>query len=497
MTVMVALWAGDGPTAIGDIPVLRRPGCRARIRVIPHRRGGGRRGRIGASHATATATARHRRPSTHGPEAPAAGAPARPHRPVRRTAARPNAPCGARRTTGCWAGSAAAWPSGSAVRPTVAGRGRGVRGPGRRSASRLHGHLGAVPAADEPESIGSRVLGDRRELQIVLAFSTALLAVVVAARGLFGMPRLRAPRAVAPRRARSGASSCGAAPPRRRRSACARPSTPRRSSAPARRGLAAARRPRPLVGVVLILFGVAELSRIGQPLGRGLRGAGRHAAVRRRLPRPVRPVVGAHPAGAHHRASRAGPGPGARRHGRPRPRLRAADPVAHPEGRRRPPRGGPPGPDPGARAPPLALRPGDARPRAPTGRRPSPRRWPDSSARSRTPTAWASTSSWSATARWTTPSAPWSAPAARPRSTPPSGRARRGVRLRRGGARRRSVFVRDLGPGSTRRGPRRPSGHRPVDGRADGPPRRAGHRAQRPGDGHRGGARAAPHAAGP
>jgi signal transduction histidine kinase len=36
-----------------------------------------------------------------------------------------------------------------------------------------------VPAADESESIGGRVVADRRQLQIVLAFATALLAVLL------------------------------------------------------------------------------------------------------------------------------------------------------------------------------------------------------------------------------------------------------------------------------------------------------------------------------
>ena len=42
----------------------------------------------------------------------------------------------------------------------------------------------AVPAADEDMSIGGRVLGDRRELQIVLAFSTAVLAVLLVLQAL-------------------------------------------------------------------------------------------------------------------------------------------------------------------------------------------------------------------------------------------------------------------------------------------------------------------------
>ncbi len=46
-----------------------------------------------------------------------------------------------------------------------------------------------MPAADEDSSIGGRVVGDRRELQIVLAFSTAVLAVllVLQAMGLNGL----------------------------------------------------------------------------------------------------------------------------------------------------------------------------------------------------------------------------------------------------------------------------------------------------------------------
>ena len=50
-----------------------------------------------------------------------------------------------------------------------------------------------VPAAGEDDSIASRVIGDRRELQIVLAFSTALLAVLLLTRA-FGVNDLGLPR---------------------------------------------------------------------------------------------------------------------------------------------------------------------------------------------------------------------------------------------------------------------------------------------------------------
>jgi signal transduction histidine kinase len=50
----------------------------------------------------------------------------------------------------------------------------------------------AIPAADESSSIGGRVVGDRRQLQAVLAFSTAVLAVLLVLQALglnsFGIP---------------------------------------------------------------------------------------------------------------------------------------------------------------------------------------------------------------------------------------------------------------------------------------------------------------------
>jgi len=50
----------------------------------------------------------------------------------------------------------------------------------------------AVPTADESSSIGGRVMGDRRQLQVVLAFSTAVLAVLLVLQALglnsFGIP---------------------------------------------------------------------------------------------------------------------------------------------------------------------------------------------------------------------------------------------------------------------------------------------------------------------
>ena len=85
----------------------------------------------------------------------------------------------------------------------------------------------AVPAADEDASIGGRVVGDRRELQIVLAFSTAVLAVLLVLQAV-GLNGLGVPAWTLLAAARRRASSCGGAPRRRSRPGCASRSTPHR-----------------------------------------------------------------------------------------------------------------------------------------------------------------------------------------------------------------------------------------------------------------------------
>jgi len=119
----------------------------------------------------------------------------------------------------------------------------------------------AVPAADETSSIGHRVVGDRRELQVVLAFSTAELAVLLVLQAL-GLNGLGIPAwsllaaAVGALVVWRGASPLESA--RLRETLNAAPvigSTPGKGW----RLFAA----RALVGAVLIIFGISELSRTG------------------------------------------------------------------------------------------------------------------------------------------------------------------------------------------------------------------------------------------
>ena len=148
----------------------------------------------------------------------------------------------------------------------------------------------------------------------------------------------------------------------------------------------------------------------------------------------------------------------------------------------------------GARAPPLALRPGTPRParRPPeTSSTPSPA----SSGRSRTATASSSSSSWWGTARLTPGRPHWSAPPGRRPSTRSSGRAAPRwpctSRSSRTPCRCSCATRGQIRPGA---GARRPSGDRQLHRRADGARRRHVAVAQHAGGGHRGGAGPAPRA---
>jgi signal transduction histidine kinase len=123
----------------------------------------------------------------------------------------------------------------------------------------------AIPAADEGESIGSRVVADRRELQIVLAFSTALLAVLLVTRA-FGVDDLGVPTwslavgvvgALVVWRGASPAETI-----RLRDALNAGPALATSSSKGWRRVTI-----RAVVGAVLILVGIGELSRMGNLSG--------------------------------------------------------------------------------------------------------------------------------------------------------------------------------------------------------------------------------------
>jgi len=124
-----------------------------------------------------------------------------------------------------------------------------------------------VPVADEPESIASRVLTDRRELQIVLALSSALLAVLLVTRSLgvsdLGVPTLTLlTGAVGTLVVWRGASPAETARLRERLNAA-----PGLAGAPSGWRRTASRTG---MGIVLIVVGVGELSRTGSFSGAAL-----------------------------------------------------------------------------------------------------------------------------------------------------------------------------------------------------------------------------------
>jgi len=119
----------------------------------------------------------------------------------------------------------------------------------------------AVPTADECSSIGGRVVGDRRQLQVVLAFSTAVLAVLLVLQALglngFGIPAWTV---------LSGAVGAlvvwrGASPAELVRLREAVNAAPVIGSTPDKGWRLFATRA--LIGAFLIIFGIAELSRAG------------------------------------------------------------------------------------------------------------------------------------------------------------------------------------------------------------------------------------------
>ena len=118
-----------------------------------------------------------------------------------------------------------------------------------------------VPAADESSSIGGRVVGDRRQLQVVLAFSTAVLAVLLVLQALglnsFGIPAWTV---------LSGAVGAlavwrGASPAELVRLREAVNAAPVIGSTPDKGWRLFATRA--LIGALLIIFGISELSRAG------------------------------------------------------------------------------------------------------------------------------------------------------------------------------------------------------------------------------------------
>ena len=119
----------------------------------------------------------------------------------------------------------------------------------------------AVPVAGEPRSIGSRVLGDRRELQIVLAFSTALVALLIALQE-FGASELGVPTwslliaAIGALTVWRGASAAETI--RLRETFNTAPVIGTTSQTGWRRVTV-----RALVGAALVLYGSAQLSRVG------------------------------------------------------------------------------------------------------------------------------------------------------------------------------------------------------------------------------------------
>ena len=111
---------------------------------------------------------------------------------------------------------------------------------------------------------------------------------------------------------------------------------------------------RAAVGIALVAHRCRGDPRPGEP-GRHDGRAGGRAGRRRRAGAGEQPVVGADGPRPRRRAQRADPRAGARRGRRARARLGAAHADPDPAPRRRPARGGPAGPRPGARAARLAL----------------------------------------------------------------------------------------------------------------------------------------------
>ena len=126
----------------------------------------------------------------------------------------------------------------------------------------------AVPAADESTSIGGRLIGDRRELQIVLAFSTAVLAVLLVLQAM-GLNSLGIP-AWSLLVGAVGALMVwrGASPAELARLRDALNAAPVIGSTPGKgwRHFAV----RALIAAVLIIFGISELSRAGNFSGAAL-----------------------------------------------------------------------------------------------------------------------------------------------------------------------------------------------------------------------------------
>ena len=125
-----------------------------------------------------------------------------------------------------------------------------------------------VRADDESESIGSRVAGDRRELQIVLALATAFLALVLALRAI-GLRDLSVPAWSALAGVIGGLIVWrGASPAETLRLRDALNTAPMigTGSSTGWKRLAV----RASIGAVLILVGTAELSRVGNLSGAAL-----------------------------------------------------------------------------------------------------------------------------------------------------------------------------------------------------------------------------------
>jgi len=123
----------------------------------------------------------------------------------------------------------------------------------------------AVPATGESESVGARVLGDRRELQVVLAVSTAMVAVVLALQE-FGLSGLGVPTwsllvaSIGGLTVWRGASAAETI--RLRETLNAAPVIGTTPQVGWRRMAV-----RAVIGAALILYGVAELSRVGNLSG--------------------------------------------------------------------------------------------------------------------------------------------------------------------------------------------------------------------------------------
>jgi DNA-binding NarL/FixJ family response regulator/predicted ATPase len=124
-----------------------------------------------------------------------------------------------------------------------------------------------VPVTGEDESIASRIVDDRRELQIVLALSTALVAVLLVTR-VIGLPGVGIGTLSLLFSAVCGLAVWrGASPAERRRLAERLNTTPTAVGGPTTWRRRAARI---AVGAVLVVVGVAELSRAGSLTGAAL-----------------------------------------------------------------------------------------------------------------------------------------------------------------------------------------------------------------------------------